>query len=109
MNGSLLQINIIESHDLSGQKFIDEFSGIFFCLFFTSITIRRIVCNACIGFFSINADIIVDRSRTYQKSLGFGGAFNGAVSYHMQMLPEALQNHVYKYTKTEMLLVPSTQ
>ncbi len=49
-----------------------------------------------LDYFYISADITVDRRRTYQKNIGFGGAFTGSVSNIIEMLPKALQNHIYK-------------
>ena len=42
------------------------------------------------------ATIKVDRSKKYQKMFGFGGAFTGAVSYNLNLLPKAVQEHVYR-------------
>ncbi|XP_055906513.1 lysosomal acid glucosylceramidase-like [Eupeodes corollae] len=40
--------------------------------------------------------IQIDRSKKYQKIVGFGGAFTGAVSYNLKNLPQELQDAVYE-------------
>jgi glucosylceramidase len=41
-------------------------------------------------------NVEVNRTARFQKILGFGGAFTGAVSYNLKLLPKELQDHVYK-------------
>uniref|UniRef100_A0A1I8P631 Glucosylceramidase n=1 Tax=Stomoxys calcitrans TaxID=35570 RepID=A0A1I8P631_STOCA len=43
-----------------------------------------------------SASITVDRSVTYQKIIGFGGALTGSVSYLLNKLDPKLQDHLYK-------------
>lgn len=39
--------------------------------------------------------ITINQNKTYQKIIGFGNAFTGAVSYNLKLVPE-LQDHIYK-------------
>lgn len=38
----------------------------------------------------------INRETQYRKIVGFGGAFTGAVSYLLEKLPQAVQDHMYK-------------
>ncbi|XP_073816320.1 lysosomal acid glucosylceramidase-like [Musca autumnalis] len=38
----------------------------------------------------------IDREKQYRKIVGFGGSFTGAVSYLLEKLPQAVQDHLYK-------------
>lgn len=58
------------------------------------------------GFISINADVTVNRNRTYQKNIGFGGAFTGSVSHIIEMLPKTLQNYIFKYGAESRFYIP---
>lgn len=42
-----------------------------------------------------SATVRVDRTRTYQPIVGFGGAFTGSVSHLLQQVPAALANTLY--------------
>lgn len=52
--------------------------------------------------FSINSSyvgtntFIINRQKMFQKIEGFGNAFTGAVSYHLDMMPQELQNFLYQ-------------
>lgn len=41
-------------------------------------------------------NIEVNRSEKYQKIMGFGGAFTGAVSFHLNSMSKELTDHVYR-------------
>lgn len=41
-------------------------------------------------------NIDVNRTVKYQKVIGFGGAFTGAVSYNLNLMSKELQDHVYR-------------
>ncbi|KAG5671449.1 hypothetical protein PVAND_001645 [Polypedilum vanderplanki] len=41
-------------------------------------------------------NVEINRTAHFQKILGFGGAFTGAVSYNLKLLSKELQEHVYK-------------
>ncbi|XP_075148366.1 lysosomal acid glucosylceramidase-like [Haematobia irritans] len=42
------------------------------------------------------SSITIDRNKTYQKIIGFGGALTGSVSFLLENMPSKLQNHIYK-------------
>lgn len=44
--------------------------------------------------FNSRSVITVNRNQTYQKIIGFGNAFTGAVSFNLNLVPE-LQDHIY--------------
>lgn len=41
-------------------------------------------------------NIVVNRTHKFQKIMGFGGAFTGAVSYNLKQLSKELQEHIYQ-------------
>ncbi|XP_055381406.1 lysosomal acid glucosylceramidase [Condylostylus longicornis] len=43
-----------------------------------------------------DAVIKINRNVSYQKIVGFGGSFTGAVSHNLDQLPEEIQNHVFR-------------
>lgn len=40
--------------------------------------------------------IVIDRTKTYQKIIGFGNALTGSASFNLNQLPESLQQSIYK-------------
>jgi glucosylceramidase len=46
-------------------------------------------------FFNFRSKIIVDRTKRYQKIVGFGNSMTGGVSYNLDILPQKLRHSIY--------------
>ena len=46
-------------------------------------------------FFNSKSIVTIDQSQKYQKIIGFGNAFTGAVSYHLNTIP-TIRDHIYR-------------
>lgn len=41
-------------------------------------------------------NVTINQEKSYQKIVGFGGAFTGSVSHNLKLIKEELQTHVYR-------------